>query len=77
MCVCVLCVCVCVFHIVVLEPLLMSTLYYVLAFVKLLITFFHPDLNCITLCLFGALSCRVGALQISMIIIIVKNGCRG
>ena len=41
------------------------------AFVKLLITFSQCTLC--ALCLFSALSCRVGALQISMILICEKN----
>ena len=55
-------------------------LHYVLAFIKcffkafliflLLVTFsISMYIMCVTLCLFSALSCRVGALQISIIII--------
>ena len=72
-CVCV-CVCVCAraraFYIVMLEPLLISTLC-VSFFVKLLITFsISMYILRVILCLFSALSRKVGALHISIIIII-------
>ena len=68
--------CVCVrariFFIVMLEPLLMSALCVTLFF------FFFPHnisismyIMCVILCMFSALSRRVGALQISIIIIII------
>ena len=71
MCVCV-CVCMCIFCIVTLE--LLSTL--CVSFFKfhllLLITFsISMYVMCVTLCLFSVLSRRVGALQISIIIIMI------
>ena len=71
-CVCV-CVCACLFCIVVLEPL--STL-------GVSFFFFIADnisiamyIMCIILCLFSVLSCRVGSLQISIIIIKHAHFC--
>ena len=69
MCVCV-CVCVCsIYTIFILEPLLMYT--YVLTYVKLHITFsILVYIMHVILCLFNTLCCRVGTLQISIIIIL-------
>ena len=68
-CVCV-CVCVCmsvsIFHIVMLDPLSMSALCKL--FAKLLITVPSWCTLCVLLCLFSALSLRVGTLQISIIV---------
>ena len=68
------CVCVCIFCIVMLEPL--STLC-VSFFLLYIYTVDNISISmyimCVILCLFSTLSCRVGALQIS-IIIIKKNG---
>ena len=61
--------CVCIFHIVVFEHFL--CLHYELAFVKLLITVsISMNSMCVLLCLFSALSRRVGALQISIILLL-------
>ena len=77
------CVCVCVsmcvriFCIVMLEPLLMSTLclHYVYIFLLIADNIFHLDIYvmCVILCMFSALSLRVGALQLQSIIIITDE----
>ena len=66
-----MCACAHASYIVILQPLLMSTL--CVSFFKLLITFsISMYIICVILCFFSALSCRVGALQVSIIIIINK-----
>ena len=61
-------VCVCNLHIVMLEPLSMSTLC-VSFFLNCWEAFSVPMYTmCVILCLFSALSRRVGALQLSIII---------
>ena len=64
--------CVCIFYIVMLEPLLMSTLYVsFFVVVKLLVAFsISMYIMCVILCLFGALNRKVGALQMSIFIVI-------
>ena len=74
MCVCV-CVCVCIFCIVTFEPL--STLCVSLFVVVVVVVVAADNISismyimCVILCLLSALSRRVGALQISIIIIII------
>ena len=69
-CVCV-CVCVCIFCVVMLEPFFFFLFsFFVLLLLLFLITF-SISMYIMCVCLFSALSRRVGALQISMIIIII------
>ena len=68
--------CVCVFvsilHIVMLEVFV--DVYILLAFVQLWITFsISMYIMCVLLCFFSTLSCQVGTLQISIIIIKVND----
>ena len=72
MCVCVcVCVCVCILHICYrINPCCCA--HYVLAFIKLLLTFSNSMyFVCVIFCLFNALSRGVGALQISIIIFVL------
>ena len=73
-CVCV-CACVCIFCIVTLEPLLMSTVCVrLIYFIFIAVTFsISMYVMRVILCLFSALSRRIGALQISVSIIINVN----